>query len=220
MLVKTQSLKNLIQYGDKSLAEIISDFSPGNTIFSVLSQDCFQRYSWSEIKRVKYATMNCMTSTKWSTLLDFIFGINGIQSEFVFIDAFCLRGSMKKEDKLLPALVKIFESSSEHHIMEPGSLLKGWTWHDFSLLSRIIRPTLHSSTIDIPLNEMLIDNIKASGFDFADFSVPEDRDKVRGSIMERWGSMENFNTRILDTVGTSLDLAQVCYLYIFCIHDM
>jgi hypothetical protein len=67
---------------------------------------------------------------------------------------------------------------------------------------------LHSSTVDAPLNEMLMDNIIASGFDFAEFSVPEDRDAVRSSIVDRWGSMEDFKTRILTTIVSALDLTQ------------
>ena len=87
--------------------------------------------------------------------------------------------------------------------------MKGWTWHDLSILSPIVRPTLHSSTIDAPLNEMLMDNITASGFDFAEFTVSYDKDKVRSSILARWGTIEAFNRRVLDTVGNALDLAQV-----------
>ena len=213
MLIKTESLKCFTQYGDKSTAEIVAEFSmKGSSVLSILSQDNFQQFSWTDIKRVTYATISYMTSTKWSILLEFIFGINGIQSEFVFIDAFCIGGPNKDSDrdKVLPALSKVFASSSEHHIMEPGSVTNGWNWHDLSLLSPIFRPTLHSSTIDLALIEMLIDNITASGFDFANFSVPEDREKVRSSIIDRWGTIEKFNTRILATVGSALELAQVC----------
>ena len=179
MLLKTESLKTLFPYGDKSTSEIKE--IQNAKMFPNLSQDSIQRFSWAEIKRVKYATMNYNSSTKWSTLLEFIFGINGIQAEFVFIDAFCLPGSIKdlNREEVLSALSKLFAGSSEHHIMEPGSLLKGWTWYDLSQLDRTIRPTLHSSTIDFPLNEMLIENITTSGFEFVDFSVPEDRDIVR-----------------------------------------
>ena len=152
-----------------------------------------------------------MPSTKWSTLLEFKDGINGVQSEFVFVDAFCLGGVKKDLDKatLIAAIKKLFERSSEHHIFEPGSIINGWTWHDLSLLRRIVRPTLHSSTDDASLVNMLIDRIKEDGFDFSEFSNPQDRDTVRSSIIERWTTMERFNERVLETVGTSLDLAQV-----------
>jgi hypothetical protein len=56
---------------------------------------------------------------------------------------------------------------------------------------------------------MLIDSIQADGFDFAKFSDPEDRDTVRSSILEHWATIKRFNERVLDTVGTALDLAQV-----------
>eukprot|EP01036_Dinobryon_divergens_P037256 gene37256-48705_t len=55
---------------------------------------------------------------------------------------------------------------------------------------------------------MLLDNITANGFEFAEFTVPEDRDKVRSSIIGRWGTVEAFNRRMLDTVGNALDLSQ------------
>jgi len=131
------------------------------------------------------------------------------------VDAFCLPRPKKEMDKaqLLAATEKLFAKSSEHHIFEPGSIISGWTWHDLSLLSPLVRPTLHSSTVDVPLTEMLIDSIQAHGFDVADFSVPEDRDTVLNSILVRWGSIERFNERVMDTVGSALDLAQVYSLY-------
>ena len=204
MLLKTQSLKNLREISDKSTAEIAAS----SFIYSILPQDSFKRFSWSELSQVKYATVNYMSSTKWRTLLEFIHGINGVQSEFVFVDAFCLGGA-KTDLSRLAAIKEIFAKSSEHHIFEPGSIINGWTWHDLSLLSPIVRPTLHSSTVDAPLIEMLIDSIKADGFDFSEFSDPEDRDTVRSSIIERWTTVERLNERVLDTVGTSLYLAQV-----------
>ena len=210
MLIKTESLKSLFQqYGDQSIAEIVAE---GNSMYSSLPQDSFRQFSWAEIKRVKYATINYMTSTKCSILLDFVSGINGIQSEFVFIYAFCLGRLHQESDrnKVLPALAKVFASSSEHHVMEPGSVMNGWTWHDLSLLSILVRPTLHSSTIDLSLIEMLIDSITESGFDCANFSVPEDRERVFCSIIERWGTIDSFNKRVLATIGSALELAQVC----------
>ncbi len=211
MLLKTQSLKNLSDIGDKSTAEIVKEVAASSSIYSILPQVSFKRFLWSELSQVKYSTVSYMSSTKWSTLLEFMFGINGVQSEFVFVDAFCLGRAKKDLDKaaLLAAIKKLFEKSREHHIFEPGSIINGWTWHDLSLLSPIVRPTLHSSTNDAPLIEMLVDRIKEDGFDFPDFSDPEDRDTVRSSILERWTTMARFNERVLDTVGTALDLAQV-----------
>jgi hypothetical protein len=211
VLLKTQSLKNLSDIGDKSTAEIVAEVAASSSIYSILPQDSFKRFLWSELSQVKYSTVSYMSSTKWSTLLEFMFGINGVQSEFMFVDAFCLGGAKKDLDKaaLLAAIKKLFEKSSEHHIFEPGSIINGWTWHDLSLLSPFVRPTLHSSTDDAPLIEMLIDSIKADGFDFSEFSNPEDRDTVRSSIIERWTTVERLNERVLDTVGTSLYLAQV-----------
>lgn len=210
LFFKTQSLKKLTEFGNKTTADIRA--MSKETVSSILSSENFQRFSWSEVEELKYATVSYMVSTKWSTLLDFMLGINGIQSEFVYIDEFCLPGPKKALDKekVFSVLSKVVVGSSEHHIMEPGSIIQGWTWYDLSLLSPSVRPTLHSSTRDIPLNEMLIDNIRASGFDFVNFSAPEDQDKVRGSIVKRWGTIEKFNERMLATVGTALDLTQVC----------
>ena len=211
MLLKTQSLKNLRDIGDKSTTEIVKEVAASSSVLTILPQDSFKRFSWSELSQVKYSTVSYMPSTKWSTLLEFIDGINGVQSDFMFVDAFCLGGAKKDLDKaaLLAAIKKLFEKSSEHHIFEPGSILDGLTWHDLSLLRSIVRPTLHSSTDDAPLIDLLIRRIKEDGFDIAKFSNTEDRDTVRNSILERWITMECFNERVLDTVGTSLDLAQV-----------
>ena len=195
MLLKTQSLKNLREIGDKSTAAIIAEVAASSFIYSVLPQDSFKRFSWPELSQVKYSTVSYMSSTKWSTLLKFIYGINGVQSEFLFVDAFCLSGAKKGLDKaaLLAAIKKLFARSSEHHILEPGSIINGWTWHDLSLLRSNVRPTLHSSTDDAPLIEILIDRIKADGFNLAKFSDPQDRDTVRSSIIEHWTTIDRFN---------------------------
>ena len=134
VLLKTQSLKNLSDIGDKSTAEIVAEVAASSSIYSILPQDSFKRFSWSELSQVKYATVSYMSSTKWSTLLD---GINGVQSEFVFVDAFCLGGAKKDLDRLA-AIKELFARSSEHHIFEPGSIMDGWTWHDLSLLSPMV----------------------------------------------------------------------------------
>ena len=213
LLLKTKSLESLrIVYADKNTDEIRDEFSRNHSIFSSLSQDSFQWFSWDELKTIKYATMNYDQETKWIHLLDFIFGINGIQSEFVFLDAFCLDRPKKDldPDKVFDALKIIFRGSSEHHIMESGSVLNGWTWHDLSLLKKDIRPTLHSSNTDTSMNNILIKEIEVYGFESTLIDIsPVDKVKVQNSIIERWGTIEAFNARVLDTVGGALKLSQV-----------
>ena len=213
VLLKTKSLESLRVYEDKNTDDIREDFSRNNSIFSTLSQDSFQRFSWNELKSVKYATMSYTPLTKWKLLLDFMFGINGIQTEFVFLDAFCLERPKKDldPDKVFRVLKIVYAESSEHHIMEPGSLTRGWVWHDLSLVIQRLRPTLHSSTIDTALIEMLTKKIKAKGFDFGIFSAPTEKDKVWNSIIDRWTTIEDFNKRVVETVVSSLELSQVCY---------
>ena len=212
--MKTQSLESLrVVYADKSTDEIRDEFSRNHSIFSTLSQDSFQWFSWDMLKSVKYATTSYTPSTKLDLLLEFIFGINGIQYDFVFLDAFCLDRPKKDldSDKVFSALRNIYAGSSEHHIMEPGSLMRGWVWHDLSFVIGTLRPTLHSSTIDTALIAMLIKNIKANGFKTGKFSLPTDEEKVRNSIIDRWTTIEDFNQRVVETVVSSLELSQVCY---------
>ena len=214
LLLKTKSLESLrIVYADKSTDEIRDEFSRNNSIFSTVSPDSFQWFSWDELKTIKYATMNYDQETKWIHLLDFIFGINGIQSDFIFLDAFCLDRPKKDldPDKVFDAFKIIYGGSSEHHIMESGSVLNGWTWHDLSLLKKDIRPTLHSSITDTSMNNMFIEEIEVHGFDSSLIDIsPVDKEKVQKSIIERWVTIEAFNARVLDTVGGALKLSQVC----------
>ena len=212
VLLKTKSLESLRVYEDKNTNEIRDEFSTNNSIFDTLPQDSFQRFSWGELPSVKYATMNYDQDTEWKPLLDFIFGINGIQSEFLFLDAFCLDRPKKDfdPDKLFRALVKVYTGSSEHHIMESGSVMNGWTWHDLSLLKRDIRPTLHSSITDTSMNNMFIEEIENKGFDSTLIDIsPIDKERVRISIISRWATIEAFNARVLDTIGGALKLSQV-----------
>ncbi len=64
VLLKTQSLKNLRDIGDKSTAEIVAEVAASSSIYSILPQDSFKQFSWSELSQVKYATVSCMSSTK------------------------------------------------------------------------------------------------------------------------------------------------------------
>ena len=60
-----------------------------NTLLQILSRKDFQKCSSEEIKELQYATIECSLQTKWTALVEFIFGTNGVQAEFVFLDAWC-----------------------------------------------------------------------------------------------------------------------------------
>ena len=69
---------------------------------------------------------------------------------------------------------------------------------------------MHSSNTDTSMNNILIKEIEVYGFESTLIDIsPVDKVKVQNSIIERWGTIEAFNARVLDTVGGALKLSQV-----------
>eukprot|EP01036_Dinobryon_divergens_P062039 gene62039-biopygen40581 len=116
------------------------------------------RCSLAEIQLLQYATISCAGGTLWTTMVEFIFGSNGVQAEFIFLDALCMNHSSKElvyKIKVMEKRSKIFEHSKEHHIIEPSCLLYSETWYDLSFIDRRQRPTFHSSADDAVADQKL-----------------------------------------------------------------
>ena len=224
VLVKSESLKALIGTGleNKSIREIIALFWEAREISSFLSPADFEIFPFAELKKVNYATISCTEDIKWNSLAEFIFGINGVQTELLFLDALCIDHSNGDQKKFLKQRSIIFEHSSEHHIIEFSCLYYSETWYDLSFINRERRPIVHDSDFDAVGNNIMLNHLKSKGFESVYTASAEEVDMkelVRASIVSRWGSMETFIGRVRDTVVNAMELSQVrvvVHSYTFC----
>ena len=195
LLVKTAKLKDLEAIKSMDLKGVAKFCWEEKNLFRILDQNDFKKCSIAEIKTASYATISCTEDERWSTLVEFIFGINGVQTEFIFLDAFCMNQSSKglvDKKKVMEQRSTIFEHSKEHHIIEPNCLLYSETWYDLSFMDRRQRPTLHNSAGDPESDEKLAKLIKTRGFECVDVSEPGEaamKEFVKRSIVERWGTI-------------------------------
>ena len=192
-----------------------------NGLFHILGPADFSKCSSAEIKLFNYATINIAGDTMWTTLLDFVFGFNGVQAEYVFLDALCINHSSNKHvdrRKVMEWRKQIFEHSKEHHIIEPSCLFYCETWYDLSLIDQRLRPTLHNSASDPEGEEKLLKLVKTKGFECVEVSEPGEEDMkefVKKSIVNRWKNLESMNQRVQDTVINAMELSQVTALPIY-----
>lgn len=220
VLVRKESLRYLKdQYksqfeSTKDMTGIIKSCWDEKSFSKILKAGDFKKCSFEELKELQFATINCVDDTLWTTLVEFIFGINGVQSEFIFLDAFCIDHSVKSVDQreIMKQRSKIFEHSKEHHIIEPTCMLHSENWYDLSFIDRRQRPTVHISAGDPVADQKLLKLIKSRGFECIDVYEPWEADVkefVKQSIVSSWGTMDDFNARVQETVVNAMELSQV-----------
>lgn len=217
VFIHTKELLQLKEFDSKSMQEVIEMCWEEKKLFPVLKHGKFKTFSRSDIHTVKYATISYTVDTKWKTLTDFIFGVNGVQSDYIFFDALCVNqttNSLDKRKRDLTARSQVFEHSKEHHIVEASCLLNCEVWHDMSFINTSIRPILHNSNSDQEANNILINTLRTRGFECTQVLEPGD-ESMKNIVRERivknqmWKSMEKFNKRVQDTIVKALELSQV-----------
>ena len=215
--MKKSSLRGLIRFEYKDLNEVAKFCWDENGLFHILGPADFRKCSSAEIKLFNYGTIDCAGDTMWTTLVDFVFGINGVKAEFVFLDAFCMKQYSKKlvyKKKDMEWRSKVFEHSKEHHIIEPNCLYYSETWYNLSFVDRRLRPTLHHSADDPEADQKLSNLVKARGFECVDVSEAGEAEMkrfVQDSIKNRWGTMEKMKRRVEETVINAMELSQVSF---------
>jgi hypothetical protein len=215
VLVKKSSLKGLTKFDSKDMNRVTRVCWYENGLFHILGPADFRRCSSTEIKLFNYATINIAGDTMWSTLVDFIFGVNGVKAEYVFLDALCInRSSNKHVDKrtVMERRSQIFEHSKEHHIIELSCLYYCETWYDLSFIDQRLRPILHNCADDPEADQKLLELFKAKGFgcvDTSELGEVDMKEFVEKSIVHRWKQMEKMIKRVQDTVINAMELSKV-----------
>ena len=89
-----------------------------------------------------------------------------------------------------------------HHLVELSCLVDGEIWHGLSYIEKSMHLVVHSFTHEAGLQKLVIKNLKGKGFECAAFSGLA----VRDAIETRWGTIDNFNRWVKETIVNVLEL--------------
>jgi hypothetical protein len=171
------------------------------SIFSLIPAEQFVRCSWSKLKKLNYAVLSYQWRQYWTAILKFIFdSTNGVRAEYIWIDIFCLNQLDGNRMKTIRRMDEIYYHAKEYHIIELGSLFRGWILFELSSISEGIRPVIHTNVIDKRPLMRLMQEFQYDGFEGCYFTRPSDRGLVRGKIINRYGSVGAFNTRVFEQI--------------------
>jgi hypothetical protein len=101
---------------------------------------------------------------------------------------------------------EIYFNANEYHLMEIGSLSRGWVLFELSSVKEsMLPPAIHLSISQDPAAITLTKLfLRSSGFDGCIFTEESDREVVKKKIIDRYGSVAEFNLRIIAIVDKIL----------------
>jgi hypothetical protein len=198
MLLKTKSLKNLYNEKDMSSEIILDEFWMGRgNIFFLIPQDQFVQCSWSNLTKVKYAVLSYQWRNYWHAILKFIFDPrNGVKVEYIWIDVFCLNQLDGNRMTTIRRSDEIYYNAHEYHLIELGSVFRGWILFELASAREGILPVVHTSNKDKKKLNILTNEFKENGFEGSNFSKKQDKEEVRKKIIEKHTSMKEFNEKV------------------------
>eukprot|EP01036_Dinobryon_divergens_P061979 gene61979-biopygen36305 len=198
MLLRTESLKKLYNEKDMS-SEIIRDefWMVKGSIFSLIPQDQFMKCPWSSLKKVKYAVLSYQWRKYWHAILKFIFDPrNGVKVEYIWIDVFCLNQLDENRMTTIRRSDEIYHNAYEYHLIDLGSVFRGWILFELASAREGVLPVVHTSTKDKKTLRSLTNEFKENGFEGSEFTKPADKELVRKKILEKHKSMKDFNDKV------------------------
>lgn len=150
MLIRVESLRNLLSQEGMTATTTSDDILDqywkiqGN-IFSLIDKENFKRCKWYDLHRMKYAVLSYQWRTPWRIIIDFIFGPEGVKAKYIWIDVFCLNQLDGNRMKTILRSNEIYWHSTDYHLIELGSLFRGWVLFELSSAKKGTQPKLHYS---------------------------------------------------------------------------
>ena len=169
-------------------------------IYSLIPHDCFSVCRWEDLKKASYAVMSYQWRSYWHSLVKFI---DSVVEEFMWIDALCLDQMDPGKMATVSRSDEIYSNAKAYHIMELGSLFRGWVLFELSSVAKEPPPScIHLTTKEDPEAISCMKTIlSTSGFDGCNFTVESDREFVKNKIIEKHESVEKFNQKIIVIVN-------------------
>jgi hypothetical protein len=202
MLVSTVSLSHLLRKDFTSEDLLKTYWQREGNIYSVIPRDSFIEVKWADLPSTPYAVMSYQWQSKWGSIAEFILhSKKRVLQEFMWIDVLCLDQMSADKMTTIKRSDEIYFHAKEYHLMEIGSLFRGWVLFELSSVKEtMLPPAIHLSTQDPAAIKAMKRFLRASGFDGCEFTEESDREIVKKKIINRYKSVAEFNLRIIAIV--------------------
>ena len=204
MLVSTASLAKLLKRGDMTSQDILKFFwqAEGN-VYSLIPEASFIRVTWTDLPDTAYAVLSYQWLSRWGSIAEFILhSENRVLQKYMWIDVLCLDQMDPEKMVTIKRSDEIYLHAKEYHLMEIGSLFRGWVLFELSSVAEaMLPPTIHLSTQDPAAINVMKKFLSSAGFDGCEFTEESDRVIVQKKIVQRYGSVANFNKTIIAIVN-------------------
>ena len=200
MLLKTSSLRRLLQMKDRTSQDILKEFwDVDGHIFSLIPRENFKRCRWVDLPQEPYAVMSYQWRSLWHLTVDRI--LKHVKEEYMFIDVFCVPQKDPNKMKTVARSGEIYRQANAYHLMEIGSLLRGWVLFELSSVpATLIPPIIHCTVRDPAMVDKTKSFLRKTGFKGCEFSEDSDRRTVQKSLRTQFKRMSDFNARIIAIV--------------------
>ena len=203
MLVRTASLLYLFQKSGMTSVDLLETYwqKEGN-IYSLIPRDSFIAVKWADLPATPYAVMSYQWLSTWGSIAEFIFhSKNRVREDYMWIDVLCLDQVSTDRRTTIKRYDEIYFHAKGYHLMEIGSLYSGWVLFELSSVkTTMLPPAIHLTTQDPAAITMMKSFLRSTGFDGCDFTKQSDREIVKNLIIDRYGSVAEFNLRIIAIV--------------------
>ena len=201
--MSTVSLSNLLKKGDMTSNDLLEIYwkKDGN-IFSVIPQENFIEVTWTDLPMASYAVMSYQWLSKWGSIVEFILhSKKRVLQEYMWIDVLCLDQNAQDKMDTIKRSDEIYYHAKEYHLMEIGSLFRGWVLFELSSVREtMLPPAIHLSTQDPAAINMMKRFLQTTGFDGCEFTEESDREIVKKKVIDRYVSVAMFNQKIIAIV--------------------
>ena len=206
MLVSTVSLTNLLKEKKREMSseDILKTYwqKEGN-LNALIPPESFKAVQWEDLAATPYAVMSYQWLSKWGPMVEFILlSAERVKADYMWIDVLCLDQMDPAKMTTIKRSDEIYYNAQEYHLMEIGSLFRGWVLFELSSVKETLLPpcTHLSNTQDRAGIEHMKDFLGTRGFDSCKFTEEADRAVVKKKILDRYGSVPSFNKAIIAIV--------------------
>ena len=200
MLVRTGSLSYLFQKGDMTSEDLLKTYwQEDGDIYSLIPKDSFKEVNWADVPSTPYAVMSYQWQSKWGSIAEFILDSKEpVLQDYMWIDVLCLDQMDPDKMTTVRRSDEIYYHANEYHLMEFGSLFRGWILFELSSVKEtMLPPAIHFSTQDPAAINHMKWFLRSHGFDSCQFTEESDREIVKYEIIDQYGSIDEFNLRII-----------------------
>ena len=140
---------------------------------SIPSED-FVMCKWEDLPGMSYAAMSYQWRSFWHHFI--LLSSERVQEECIWLDVFCINQLDPGKMKTVLRADEIYYHAKAYHLMEIGSLGRGWVQFELCSISETnLPPKIHFTTRDPAIIDTAKKTLKKFGFDASEFTVEDDR---------------------------------------------